>query len=104
MRVVRLGGRGVHTQGSVPYARICVPCPLNVILTACEKDLGRVFRGRLRSRCRSSGVEFESPSTIYAFKASPARIPTPKAGPRATSRSRGPTFVGRRELLAATRS
>ena len=60
MRVVRLGGRGVHTQGSVPYARICVPCPLNVILTACEKDLGRVFRGRLRSRCRSSGVEFES--------------------------------------------
>lgn len=84
MRVVRLGGRGVHTQGSVAYAQICVPCPLNVILTACEKDLGRVLRGRLRSRCRSSGVEFESPSTIYAFKASPARIPTPKAGPRAT--------------------
>jgi hypothetical protein len=44
MRVVRLGGRGVHTQGAVPYARMCVPCPLNVILTACEKDLGRVFR------------------------------------------------------------
>jgi hypothetical protein len=33
MRVVRLGGRGVHTQSSVPYARMCVPCPLNVILT-----------------------------------------------------------------------
>ena len=105
MRVVRLGGRGVHTQCSVPYARMCVPCPLNVILTACEKDLGRVFRGRLRSRCRSSGVEFESPSTIYAFKASPARIPVRRQkqgrarlpGPAVQLLSGGENFSRRQE-------
>ena len=54
------------------------------------------FRSRLRSRCRSSGVESESSSTIYAVARAPAPIPTQRAGPRATLRSRGPTFVGRR--------
>ena len=65
--------------------------PLHCRLTSSE-----AFRSRLRSRCRSSGVESESSSTIYAVARAPAPIPTQRAGPRATFRSRGPTFVGRR--------
>ena len=64
--------------------------PLHCRLTSSE-----AFRSRLRSRCRSSGVESESSSTIYAVARAPAPIPTQRAGPRATFRSRGPTFVGR---------
>ena len=62
----------------------------------CRLTSSEAFRSRLRSRCRSSGVESESSSTIYAVARAPAPIPTQRAGPRATFRSRGPTFVGRR--------
>ena len=62
----------------------------------CFLTSSTALRSRLRSRCRSSIVESESSSTIYAVARAPAPIPTQRAGPRATFRSRGPTFVGRR--------
>ena len=62
----------------------------------CRLTSSEAFRSRLRSRCRSPIVESESSSTIYAIARAPAPIPAQRAGPRATVRSRGPTFGGRR--------
>ena len=45
-------------------------------------------------------VEFGHSSTIAAMRMMPALIPMRRSGPRATFRSRDPTFVGRRAASA----
>ena len=48
-------------------------------------------------------VEFGTSSTIAAMRMIPALIPMRRSGPRATFRSRDPTFVGRRARLATVK-
>ena len=55
----------------------------------------------MQSRCRSSIVEFGSPSTIAAFVVTPAANRTRRSGSRAAFLSRGPTFGGRRTDLVS---
>jgi hypothetical protein len=66
--------------------------------------LWRLFRGHLRSRCRSSSVAPESSSTIYAFGIAPAPIPTQRAGSRARARLSGPAVGSNLPRSARRRS
>ena len=84
--------------GAVPAAASCV----DVFFQHCKKDLIWRRRRHLQSRCRSSIVEFGSPSTIAAFGVTPAVNRTRRSGSRAAFLSRGPTFGGRRTDLVCS--
>ena len=85
----------------LPQQRFHVSTTFTNTQTTCKKDLIWRRRRHLQSRCRSSSVEFGSPSTIAAFGVTPAVNRTRRSGSRAAFLSRGPTFGGRRTDLVS---